>query len=476
MNSYLLNRSQGSICPSSFHAAQCSRLIQCLAPAPGIRFSSASASTTDGDEVWAHKAGVNVLAIDHYDRRFMVSGGADASVHLWDFESRGAQSTHLHRSIASVSKSSNTSAHTHALTSISIYPFDPTPATVLTTSHDTTLKLSSIGESEITPVHTFSLHSTPYSHSLSSHPSSHLLIGVGTSDKAVRLLDLRSGLSTHSLPGHTGAVLSVQWAPHNPHLIASASKDNRVLIFDVRRGGHNSTIASLDMDDAVGVLPPPTAPPTFHPRKPFARGSRAHNGAVTGVRWSPQGDFIITAGQDSRLRVWDATTGANTLVHFGPRIRNSASMHLAERAPLVVPDNVSAQEAPFFLWPNYSDPDDRGEIFIFSIRNEGELVTHLKVPGIPSRERMRAIGKPSALTAARINTLTWRGNGGAGEGMEMFSGHGDGTIRCWASRTEEEIDEIEAEREETEMEERKRKRDVLEELYRGLMQPGVTFT
>ncbi|KMU80495.1 hypothetical protein CISG_02346 [Coccidioides immitis RMSCC 3703] len=180
--------------------------------------------------------------------------------------------------------------------------------------------------------------------------------------------------------------------------------------------------------------------------------------------------------KDSRLRVWDATTGANTLVHFGPRIRNSASMHLAERAPLVVPDNLSAQEAPFFLWPNYSDPDDRGEIFVFSIRNEGELVTHLKVPGILSRERMRAIGKPSALTAARINTLTWRGNGGAGEGMEMFSGHGDGTIRCWASRTEEEIDEIEAEREETEIEERKRKRDVLEELYRGLMQPGVTFT
>ncbi|WEW59751.1 hypothetical protein PRK78_005231 [Emydomyces testavorans] len=407
MNSYLLNRSQGSIIPSSFHAAQCARLIRCLAPAPGIRFTSApqpstadDASRTDGleaqdavyDEVWAHKAGVN---------------------------------------------------------------------------------LSSLDGSKITPVHTFSLHSTPYSHSLSSHPSSHLLIGVGTSDKSVRLLDLRSGLSTHSLPGHAGAVLSVQWAPHNPHLIASASKDNRALIFDIRRGGHNSTIASLDMDDAVGVLPPATAPPTIHPRKPFTHQSRAHNGAVTGIRWTPRGDYLITAGQDSRLRVWDATTGANTLMHFGPRIRNSASLHLAERAPLVLPEH----QTPFFFWPNYSDPDDRGEIFLFSLRNEeGALVTPLKVPGIPSRERMRAIGKPSALSAARVNALAWRGEGGSGEGMEMFSGHGDGTIRCWVSRTEEDVDEVEGEREEREVEERKRKRDVLEEVYRGLMEPGVRFT
>ncbi|EEP77380.1 conserved hypothetical protein [Uncinocarpus reesii 1704] len=407
----------------------------------------------------------------------MFSGGADASVHLWDLETRGSELGHLHKATASVSRSSNASAHTHALTSISIYPFDPTPATILTTSHDTTLKLSSLGESDITPVHTFSLHSTPYSHSLSSLPSSHLLIGVGTSDKTVRLLDLRSGLATHSLPGHTGAVLSVQWAPHNPHLIASASKDNRVLIFDVRRGGNNSIIASLDMDDAVGVLPPPSAPPVFRPRKPFVRESRAHNGAVTGIRWTPRGDFIITSGQDSRLRVWDVTSGANTLVHFGPRIRNSASLHLAERAPLIIPDPMlSTHEGPFFLWANYSDPDDRGDIFIFSARNEGKLITHLKVPGVPSRERMRVSGKPSALSAARINALAWRGNGAAGEGMELFSAHGDGTIRCWASRTEEDVDEIEAAQEEQEQQERKRKRDVLEEVYRGLTQPGIRFT
>ncbi|KAK2882444.1 hypothetical protein FQN49_000336 [Arthroderma sp. PD_2] len=405
----------------------------------------------------------------------MISGGADTSIHLWDLEGRGAELSYLHKPVASVSKQTNPLTHTHALTSLSIYPFDPTPSTILSTSHDTTLKLSSLGESEITPVHTFNLHSTPYSHSLSAHQASHLLIGVGTSDSAVRLLDLRSGLSTHALPAHTAAVVSVAWAPHNPHLIASASKDNRVIIFDVRRGGRNAAIASLDMDDAVGVLPSQDSSDSQR-RKPYHPSSRAHNGTVTGVRWTSNGSHILSAGQDSRVRVWDASTGANTLVHFGPRIRNSASLHLAERSPLILPENNNAGTLvpghEVVLWPNYNDQEDRGEIYMFEIR-DGTFIKQLRVPGLISREKLR--GRPTALSAARINGLAWRGNGASGEGMELYSAHGDGTIRTWASRTQED-EELDAESASTEQEEKKRKRDVLDEIYRGLMQPGITFT
>lgn len=34
----------------------------------------------------------------------MVSGGADASIHLWDLEDRGAELNYVHRPVASVSK------------------------------------------------------------------------------------------------------------------------------------------------------------------------------------------------------------------------------------------------------------------------------------------------------------------------------------------------------------------------------------
>lgn len=84
MNSYLLNKSLGSVAPSTFHVAQTTRLVHHLEAAPGIRFSSRQAgpSTAREDdvapldrdlqstaEVFAHKAGVNCLAIDPFEGR-----------------------------------------------------------------------------------------------------------------------------------------------------------------------------------------------------------------------------------------------------------------------------------------------------------------------------------------------------------------------------------------------------------------------
>ncbi|GIJ82083.1 DNA excision repair protein ERCC-8 [Aspergillus pseudoviridinutans] len=483
MNSYLLNRALGSITPHSFHVSQTTRLVHHLEPAPRIRFSSlrdipGGQSGRDSalfdvnpgyeSDAVAHRAGVNVLAIDQNDSRFMVSGGADPSIHFWDLETRGAELDHIHRPIASIHKGSHEDAHTHAITSVSIYPFDPTPSTILTTAHDGSLKLSALAPGTITPMHTFRLDCTPYSHSMSSHPGSTLLIAVGTSERAVRLLDLRSGLSTHGLPGHSSAVLSVAWAPHRPHILASASADNRVILFDVRRAGHNSAIATLDMDDAVGLVHPQCAPASYQSRMAFSPHARAHNGAVTGVRWTSTGTHLVTAGQDARIRVWDASTGANTLVHFGPRVRNGVSSHLAERAPLIVPRGLMSPGQETLLWANFNEHDDRGEIFMFELR-EGTFIKRLKVPGLMAgRQQMR--GRSSALSAARINSLVWRGNGGSGEGLEMYSAHGDGTIRAWVSREPEgEPDEAE----EAEQADRKRKRDVLDEIYRGFIAPST---
>ena len=85
MNSYLLNRALGSVTPVEFHVAQTTRLVHNLEPAPGIRFSSRRAAAPthrpEDDvapldqelgataEVFAHKSGVNCLAIDQFEGR-----------------------------------------------------------------------------------------------------------------------------------------------------------------------------------------------------------------------------------------------------------------------------------------------------------------------------------------------------------------------------------------------------------------------
>ncbi|KAJ5090900.1 hypothetical protein N7532_009584 [Penicillium argentinense] len=487
MNSYLLNRALGSVAPQVFHVAQTERLVHSLEPAPGIRFSSRRAAPSDrlrddttstpnnsAGEDFAHKSGVTCLAIDQFEGRYMVSGGADPSIRLWDLENRGSEPEHIYRACASVSKPSHSNAHTHAITSLSIYPFDPIPSTIFSTSHDRTLKWSALHSPDIPPIHTFNLDCTPYAHSFSTVPSSLLLVAVATSERSVRLVDLRSGLATHGLPGHNGAVLSVEWAPHNPYLLASGSVDNRVIMFDVRKGGHNSAIATFDMDDPVGLVPPGAGqvPASYQPRPAFSPVSRAHNGPVTGVRWTSDSKYIVTTGQDSRIRVWDTASGANTLVHFGPRVRNSTSSHLAERAPLIVPKQIMTTGHETLLWPNFNDQDDRGEILMLELR-EGTFVKRLRVPGVATTSRAR--GLSTALSAARINDLAWRGNGATGAGIELFSAHGDGTIRTWASH---DPDAEPDEEEEAAEASRKRKRDVLEDIYKGFVgaETGISYT
>jgi DNA excision repair protein ERCC-8 len=121
--------------------------------------------------------------------------------------------------------------------------------------------------------------------------------------------------------------------------------------------------------------------------------------------------------------------------------------------------------AETLLWPNFNEQDDRGEIFMFELR-EGTFVKRLRVPGLLGTQSAR--GRSNALGAARINDLVWRGNGASGEGIEMFSAHGDGTIRTWVSR---EPEAEPTEEEEAEIADRKRKRDVLEEVYQGFLAP-----
>ena len=102
---------------------------------------------------------------------------------------------------------------------------------------------------------------------------------------------------------------------------------------------------------------------------------------------------------------------------------------------------------------------------MFELR-DGVFVKLLRVPGL-HLARQPQQQRSTALSAARINALAWRGNGASGEGLEMFSAHGDGTIRAWTPSVldEEEVDE----EDELERADRKRKRDVLDDVYRSFM-------
>lgn len=310
----------------------------------------------------------------------MVSGGSDATIKLWDLEKcLNPSQSHTYQPVAAVFRAGaeppsqrpgldpvSAPAHRFGITHLSFYPFDS--AAFLSCSHDQTLKLWSTERVSVSG--SFALDARVYTHAISPI-ASHLLVACGTQHPAVRLVDLRSSAAVQSLVsprqvgGSTGAALAVAWSPVHEHVLASGSVDGAVRIWDVRKS--NGLVALLDQEDIIGLADGGVSLQGRTPRST----AKAHVGPVNGLTWTDDGAYLITAGHDSRIRVWDAATGANTLANFGPSIRNSQM------------GTVSMFVSPIGLTPPMSELlffSNETEILVMDL-HEGSIVTKLRSTG-----------------------------------------------------------------------------------------------
>lgn len=292
-----------------------------------------------------------------------------------------------------------------------------------------------------------------YSHALSPI-ADHLLVACATQHPAIRLVDLRSGANAHSLAGHQGAVLSVAWSPQDENILASGGSDGTVRLWDIRRSA--GCLGVLDLEDSVGIGGEDGLGKNARRR---AQG-KAHVGACNGVSWTDDGKYLVTAGHDERVRVWDIAIGANTLSHFGPVIQN---MQFSTLLPILPPSHLAPPGTQVMMYRNEK------EILMFDLF-EGMLLKRLRVARSGINQPVAAAGQRNI--RSKVTSLAWR----AGS-IEMFSGHSDGIIRAWMPRTREEVEEEKAmqEGENGEDEDRKRKREALDEVFRDLTKQKITF-
>ncbi|KAL8718588.1 MAG: hypothetical protein Q9225_004290 [Loekoesia sp. 1 TL-2023] len=455
MNSQLLGRALGTAGPEALQRAELSRRLHAIQAAPDIRFDSREehgATTQDGPatDSHAHYAGVNCIAIDRFEGRYLISGGAEASIKFWDLErSENTQKYYINRPSAIVKKSA--SSHQYAITHLSFYPFDS--MAFLSSSYDHKLKV--YATEKMTASATFDLDSVIYSHSLSPI-ADHLLVACATQHSAVRLVDLRSGASTHSLAAHHRAVLSVAWSPHEEYILASGSLDGTARLWDIRRSANS--LGVLDLEDSVGIVGEDGLGKNARSRE----HGKTHTDAVNGVVWTDDGRHLVTAGHDERVRVWDMSSGANALSHFGPIIKNT---HLSTLLPLLVPSHFVGPGKQVMFYPNQK------EILMFDLF-EGTLLKRLRVPGVPAVPIRGSAAQVNARN--RTTSLAWRpGN------VDLYSAHSDGAIRAWVPRPPEEIqaeNEEDEDADSVEDESRKRKRQALDEVFRDLTKQKITFT
>ncbi|KAM0669226.1 hypothetical protein ACQRIT_004191 [Beauveria bassiana] len=490
MQTRLFARETGDLLPQDFARTLASDLVRTFAPAPQHRFNgevitsqrptsgrSSSVVEERAHNIRAHGAGVSALDVDKFDGRLMISGGADGSLKIWDLESAPSpHMLHTFRPTLTIARStqdarnSGNRGHSHGITHLAFYPFDS--GAFLSSSFDKTLKLWSTPRAALSAE--FPLNATIYSHA-TSPVADHLLVACATQHSNVRLVDLKSGAAVQALVAHGGPVLSTAWSPRHEHILASGHADGKVRIWDIRRAG--GVVAQLDQEDSLGVVHRFTlaaANGADWSRQPhFRASSQAHDEAVNGIKWTDDGRYIVTAGLDRKIRVWDADTGANTLASFGSLIQNQ---HPKTANMLLSPSGLCSTE-DFLVWANDQ------EMLVLNMR-DGTVITRLRSPGVtnPVGPRSAEIGRN------RITTMAWRGAGGSGcralgpvmGGAQslgtIYSAHLDGHIRTWMVTIPgpDDVEDIEELDEDEQV--RARKRKAVDDAYKSLMGKSITFT
>lgn len=119
-----------------------------------------------------HSRGVNCIGADERDGRWMVTGGADGSVLIWDLETEDHGDEEIKASAAVLEKD----RPSHGISSIRFNPHNC--SLFSTTSYSSTLSLYSLTPTNPLNLQTYPLDSHLYTHSVSPVSTSTALIAV----------------------------------------------------------------------------------------------------------------------------------------------------------------------------------------------------------------------------------------------------------------------------------------------------------
>ncbi|KAG2698982.1 hypothetical protein I3760_07G172400 [Carya illinoinensis] len=353
------------------------------------------------DIVSPHRGSINSLQVDLTEGRYLLSGASDASaaVHdvqrATDYEAGGLIAKH--KCIFVIDKK-HERGHKYAISSAIWYPVDT--GLFITGSYDHHINVWDTNSTQV--VMNFKMPGKVYRTAMSSVATSHMLIAAGTEDVQVRLCDIASGAFAHTLSGHRDGVISVEWSTSSEWVLVTGGCDGAIRFWDIRRAG---CFLVLDQSHSqLGRCPPipersatnkastskslsraqqrklaggngtKQSPTTGMPTKGSVRQrlhpgllssqdrATAHYGAVTGLKLTEDGMYLLSAGSDSRLRLWDVESGCNTLVNFETvRLQTSKPIQLAttQDSALVFVPCMTAVKA-FDVWSGKTSLTFRG--------------------------------------------------------------------------------------------------------------------
>ncbi|KAE8907096.1 hypothetical protein PF008_g4696 [Phytophthora fragariae] len=388
--SYLLDRSVGLPTrdyQDNFHARQSTELLQHASSSGNFIFRR-------GMRVWS-------LSLDPMEQRYLLVGTSQSQLLLFDLltldksddpsNPNPYNTTNILDPVCCVGAKTKTSQSlTFGISMVDWYPVDA--GLCISSCLDEHVK---VWDSEtFSCVSTLPLRGKVFGAKFSPVSTSHTLIAAATSKGEVRLVDMESGATAHSLLGHKDEVWTLEWSPANEFLLASGPRDGEIRLWDIRRSGATACLLCLNHEGRANVpgrsslytnvkreKPPSLSVAatsrkrrrvggaseaqardrerarsrveTHHERMkitvngqkrndPHAAASAslavAHQGGVTSLAYTPDGRFLLSNGMDEKLRLWNATTGEHQFMNYEgvqrtqPRAARNVQMAVAQEA------------------------------------------------------------------------------------------------------------------------------------------------
>ncbi|GJM92499.1 hypothetical protein PR202_ga08975 [Eleusine coracana subsp. coracana] len=229
-----------------------------------------------------HHGAVNSLQVDLTEGRYLLSGASDGSAAVFDvwnateYDETGFIAKH--RNILLVDKQ-HENGHKFAVSAAIWYPVDT--GLFITASYDHFVKVWDTNSTQV--VMDFKMPGKVYAAAMSPVATTHMLIATGSAD----------------VQDHMDS-----FGPSPSRRSSSAQKrTGNARNSQAMRKGQNLTHGQMQK--------------RLHPGLSSSQNrATAHYGAVTGLRTTADGMYLLSSGSDSRLRLWDIDSGCNTLVNY----------------------------------------------------------------------------------------------------------------------------------------------------------------
>uniref|UniRef100_A0A7S0WP23 DNA excision repair protein ERCC-8 n=1 Tax=Chlamydomonas leiostraca TaxID=1034604 RepID=A0A7S0WP23_9CHLO len=201
-----------------------------------------------------HVGGVTWLELDTTEHRYLLTGGADGSVAVYDTQALGTRWAQPELQPLCLRTRGHRGTHQFTVSGVTWYPVDT--GLFVTASYDQDVKVWDTNELEV--VCTFALPAKATCVAMSRcKGSAHALVAAACLDPNLRLCDPASGAFTHTLVGHKHPIWSVAWSLRSEHEVVSGDAYGQVRVWDIRRFGALHVLDQYHTESARSVRAAP---------------------------------------------------------------------------------------------------------------------------------------------------------------------------------------------------------------------------